>query len=231
MIKYKMTDINSRTRPYCPNECHWAPGMVREAAGRGGELCTDAFIHWYDSPEIAVLMYPIHVRFHSLRLWEIEASGRIKMDGQAKGGSKRVRIIKELPLPAIQPKQRAEIAIRCAMACCDLLWVFDGNKNRASSFRGVWKTWATRWLDGTDRTQDSINGLFQVYLQSDVYQFVRHDEVFSSLTAAIAATEDLQDRWKTTRVAAVAAIGAHIALRDANQPTLDLQGIIDSVLE
>jgi len=212
VIKYKVTDINSKTRLTCSNGCHWAPGMVREATGTSDMLCTDAYIHWYDSPEIAVFMNPIHCWFYPARLWEVEAFGKIKYDGQLKGGSKHVRIIRELPLPLMFPYQRIQIAILCAGTC------FDDE---------IWVKWARRWISGTD--QSISGGEYMLdYLNSLVSNYKFPLSIPHNLSAAQRATSAVTELpgsgWAETTAAAAAVY--------ANKVTdLQLQTIIDSVLK
>jgi len=210
MIKYKLTDRHAKTRPGSCNECRWAPGMVREACGTRDSLCSNSYIHWYDSPEIAVFLNPIHNWFVPARLWEVEASGKIKLSGPLKGGSKRVRIIRELPLPAITPEQRVKIAILCALTCSD---------------EPVFVLWAERWFEGSDRSSNggAKTSMHLNNLLADSSLILReHYGLKAALQATTAAS--LLGKKGSEVEAGFTALYAH------SVNYLHLQTLIDSVL-
>lgn len=108
---YKLTDSNMQTHA----ATRWALNEWREASGDPSKpLCTDAWIHVYDSPELAVLLNPIHAEFTSPRLFEAECDGASKDDNGLKRGFRRVRLIRELPLPVFTVEQRIAFGILCA---------------------------------------------------------------------------------------------------------------------
>ena len=138
----KLTDQDGYTRRGEEGELLWVENVTHKAAGKGTKLCSDGFIHYYDYPEIAVFMNPIHAVIQNPRCWEIAiGEGEIKRDGQLKSGTKgTVTTIREIPLPVITTEQKVEIAIRCAMT-----------RQRPAK----WTQWAEKWLSGEDRTSEA----------------------------------------------------------------------------
>jgi hypothetical protein len=133
-IKYKLTDQNVRTY----KGFQWVVGEWAEAPGKLDQtLCSDGWIHFYDDPLLAVFFNPIHANIDKPRLWEIEIDGDTKMDA-TKGGARRARLVRELPLSLISLSQRVEIAIRC------VLTVYSEPN---------FVIWAEKWLNGTTRTK------------------------------------------------------------------------------
>jgi hypothetical protein len=133
-IKYKLTDQNLRTY----KGFQWVVGEWVEAPGELDQsLCSDAWIHFYDDPLLAVFFNPIHANIDNPRLWEMEIDGDTKMDA-TKGGARRARLVRELPLSLITPTQRVEIGIRCVQG-------LHSEPN--------FVIWAENWLNGTNRTK------------------------------------------------------------------------------
>ena len=141
MKRYKLTTQDMKTRPGERNETRWVVGEWVEATGDlEQDLCSDAYIHWYDDPLLAVLLNPVHACLDNPRLWEVEVTGDTKTDGQLKGGSRRVRLVREIDVPRITIEMCVTFAILCAKAVY---------KDRE------WNTWADRWLSGEDRTTNA----------------------------------------------------------------------------
>jgi hypothetical protein len=127
-----------KTRKGESNETTWAVGEWVEATGNPNQgLCSDAYIHWYSDPLLAVLLNPIHANIPNPRLWEVETSGDERTDGVLKGGSRCVRLIREISIPRITTEQRIRFAILCAKR------VYDDVE---------WNKWADDWLSGQNRT-------------------------------------------------------------------------------
>lgn len=132
---YKLTDQDGYTRRDYDNACLWGEDVSHSGTGKG-ELCGPGYIHAYTHPLLAVLLNPIHAKFHSPRLWEAE--GKIaKSDRGLKVGCVTLKTIREMPLPVVTTEQRVRFAILCAKAMCT---------------DATWLAWANGWLDGTDRT-------------------------------------------------------------------------------
>ena len=130
-ILYKLTERNFQTR----GGCQWGEGVTVETSGEG-PLCGSGWTHWYLSPELAVLLNPIHANIKDPVLWEGEGEIGLR-DAQLKVGTTRGTTLRQIPLPACSIEQRVEFAIRCALA------VYAEPKFRE---------WAEAWLSGADRT-------------------------------------------------------------------------------
>ena len=132
---YKLTDQQGRTRPGGANETQWGEGVTHTAPGKGA-LCTEAYIHAYTHPLLAVLLNPIGGNYEDPLIWESE--GIVERDDHGlKVGCTSFTTLCQIPLPAISVEQRVRFAILCAKRVCN---------------DPAWNTWADRWLDGTDRT-------------------------------------------------------------------------------
>ena len=133
-LYYKLTDENWETK----NHTKWGPGITNTASGVG-ELCTDAWIHVYLSPELAVLLNPIHADFKDPVLWEAEGEIGAR-DGQLKAGCKRVTTLRIVEAPAFTTEQRVKFAILCS---------------KAVYTKPFYIAWADAWLSGKDRTVEA----------------------------------------------------------------------------
>jgi hypothetical protein len=133
MRLYKLTDANHKTM----NATQWYAGKTHTAPGRG-ELCSNGWLHAYLSPELAVLLNPIHADLEDPVLWEAEGSEPFKFDHQLKVGCASITTLRIIPLPVVCIEQRVTFAIHCALAVCS-----------DPSF----VKWATAWLNGTDRSE------------------------------------------------------------------------------
>ncbi len=137
MKAYKLTDQNNKTR----GNTVWGPGISHTAKGGHDLLCSNAWIHFYTNPLIAVLMNPIHARFDLPRLWECETAGE-ELHEPLKSGCKTLTTVKEIPVPVISPINKIAFAILCAKQ------VFKEEK---------WNIWADSWLSGKDRTTNAAS--------------------------------------------------------------------------
>jgi len=138
MRLYKLTNILGQTH----GNTQWGESVSHTAIGRLGQpLCSDGWIHAYESPEIAVLMNPNHGNFHNPRLWEAEGEIGLR-DGPLKCGCRTLTTIREIPLPAFTKKQLIRFAIHCAAQVC------------SDTF---WRLWAAKWLNGTDRSSKAAS--------------------------------------------------------------------------
>ena len=93
----KLTDKDGRTR----GDCQWGEGVSHEATGQGTDLCSDAVIHYYADPLLAVFADPIHGNFgETSLLWEFKPDKEV--NGSAlKNGCKRGTTIKRIEKPII----------------------------------------------------------------------------------------------------------------------------------
>lgn len=104
----------------------------------GKPLCSDGWSHAYLTPELAVLLNPIHANYNPFTLWE--ASGVIGMrDHQLKVGCSSIILQQKIAVPLATPAHRVAFAIACA-------WP------HASA---SWRKWAKDWLSGTDRSAEA----------------------------------------------------------------------------
>lgn len=134
-MKYKLTDRDGYTRRGGYNETLWGENVTHTAIGKGHSLCSDEVIHYYDSPEIAAFMNPIHADIKNPICWECK--GKSVANKGLKGGCKKLTTLKQVNLPEISITQRVEIAIRLSLLfCIDKKYI----------------KWANDWLDNKDRT-------------------------------------------------------------------------------
>lgn len=130
---YKLTDAQGCTR----NGTQWGAGVKNKATGYEGKgLCSDAYIHAYEHPLLALFVAPIHVIWPGIRLWKAEGEVAIR-DGQMKCGCRELTTVCELQLIPISVEQRVRFAIGCA-------W---------PSAATPWREWALQWLQGRDRSE------------------------------------------------------------------------------
>ena len=90
MIKYKLTTQGMATH----NGHTWVVGEKQTITIAGEELCTEQVLHYYDSPELAVLFNPIHANIIYPRLWQVECD-QVAHDGLK--GAKWMVLERELP--------------------------------------------------------------------------------------------------------------------------------------
>jgi len=132
---YKLTDRKMQTY----GGFQWTLGGWQEAKGNlTKELCSDAWLHCYDSPLLAILHNPIHANITNPRLFEVEVGGETKDDGEIKRGFHRMRLVKEISLPEITKNQKQAYGILCAKE------VYKGKS---------WNEWADNWLNGKYRSK------------------------------------------------------------------------------
>lgn len=134
--RYKLTDANACTK----GGMQWAVGVTNHATGTGSELCTDGYLHVYDSPEQAVFMRSAQVPKYT-RIFEVECPDDGITDG-TKRSVKEATVLREVRLPRLSTTKRVEIAIRCALLVCH---------------DKAWRKWAHGWLDGTDRSRSAAS--------------------------------------------------------------------------
>src|SRR5271166_5303984 len=145
-ILYKLTDQNGKTRAGKKNETTWGDGVTHSAAKGKAVLCTRTVIHAYISPEMAVLLNPVHANIDNPILWE--AAGRIVVrDGDLIVGVKTLTTIRQIDLPKASATQRVAFAILGTKAICT-----------EPSF----VAWADAWLSGADRSAASASATVAV---------------------------------------------------------------------
>jgi len=132
MIKYKLTDEKNQTH----NEFLWTVNEWQSIDIPGNTLCTNEVIHYYDTPLTAVFLNPIHANISNPKLWEMEIDSSVAHDG-LKGGTKRARLLRKIPLPEMTTAQK----VRAGILCTKLVYT-----------DAKWVEWANNWLSGKDRT-------------------------------------------------------------------------------
>jgi hypothetical protein len=132
MTLCKLTNENNKTY----NNTQWGEGVTHTASEKG-ELCGSGWIHYYDSPLLAVLLNPIHADFINPHLWSIKVDGEIKKGHDSKFGTTSLTTIERIPLPEINPTQKIIFGILCAME------VYNDKD---------FQDWGERWIDGSDRS-------------------------------------------------------------------------------
>lgn len=138
---YKLTDKQGRTRAGEDNELTWPVGVAHKTAGTGTRLGTADVIHAYEHPLIAVLMNPVHADLNPNTMRLFVAEGEIvAREGQLKCGVHALKIVEEIPVPALTTEQRIKFAILCAKSVCK---------------DAEWNAWADKWLSGEDRSARS----------------------------------------------------------------------------
>jgi len=108
MKRYKLTDQNLQTH----GGYQWVVGEWHKATGDGKALCTDGWLHCYDSPELAVLLNPIHAGIENPRT-PAQARFSIKyvVAHALRHGSVRLAAFEAAPL--------ADPATRALMGCIE----------------------------------------------------------------------------------------------------------------
>ncbi len=137
MIKYKLTNQEMQTK----NNYQWEYDKWHEVSGEG-DLCSNGWLHFYHSPELAVLLNPIHANIKNPRLFEVEVKGKHKDDNGLKCGYSKARLIKEIKLPEFTLTQTVAFGIYCALE------VYK-EKNYVK--------WAKNWLSGKDRSKEAAD--------------------------------------------------------------------------
>ena len=165
MKYYKLT--NQKIQTY--KEFQWKLNKWKKAVGGLDEpLCTDSWLHCYDSPLLAVLHNPIHAHISNPRLFEVEVRGEMKNNNGLKLGFREMRLIKEIEVLSITRNQQIAYAILCAQK------VYK---------EATWNAWARNWLNGVDRSTDTANAAYTVYAAA----YAANNAAYAANAAAYAA--------------------------------------------
>jgi len=137
MKVFKLT--NSEMKTY--DGFQWKLKKTFKTSGDGG-LCGPGFLHSYEHPLLAIMHNSIHGDFdlNTARMFEAEADGKIKKDGQMKMGSSELTLVKEIKIPKVTITQSIAYGILCAKEVCK-----DED----------WNLWADNWLSGKDRSEET----------------------------------------------------------------------------
>jgi hypothetical protein len=135
-IYYKLTTQEGMTQ----NNTQWGENVTHEATGDiEQDLCSNAWIHAYTHPLLAILMNPAHAMIKNPILWEGNGEGEAKFE-PLKCGFRKFTTLRQIPLPEVTDVQKVAFGILCAKEI-----------NTDSS----WNQWADKWLSGEDRTKSS----------------------------------------------------------------------------
>jgi hypothetical protein len=156
---YKLTDEFGSTK----NNTHWSEGIKHEIAKELRDstkpLCSEHYLHAYESPLVAVFMNNCHAKFSKPRLW-LATGWVIKRDGQLKCGCFSLKIIKEIQLPKLTVAQRVRTAIYCALS---------------HPVSNNFHTWAVDWLSGKDRTRAAAHAAYAEAADAEAaYAYAAH---------------------------------------------------------
>lgn len=140
---YKLTTQELTTH----NRFQWTPGGWSPLLA-GTELCSNGVYHAYPSPELAVILNPIHANLANPRLWKCSLGGGVidnDNDNGLKLGAQQMRLDEEIALPSYTTTQRIAFGILCVLEV-----------SRDEVFRG----WAEKWLSGEDRSAEAAQATY-----------------------------------------------------------------------
>jgi hypothetical protein len=190
MKAYKLTDENGQTR----SSMQWGANVSHSATGKGVELCSDGWIHFYTNPLLAVIFNQIHANFRFPKLWECETSGE-ELHEPFKSGCKTLTTIREIPLPEITLNQKIAFGILCTKK------IFKEEK---------WNEWADKWLNGEDRTVMAAASAASAAVDAAAYAAYAAVDA-----AAYAAAYDAYDAYAANAAAYAASAAVDAAAYDA----------------
>lgn len=206
MTYIKLTDAEGRTK----NDMEWSVGKTNRATGKGKTLCSNGYLHVYDTPEQAAFMQPIHVPSYT-KAFEVHSRYKGITNG-TKRGIKSCTVMRDITLPKLTKKQRVEIAIRVS------LQIYH---------EATYESWAKGWLSGQDRTARAARAAHAA-VRAAAYWTNAADH--AAVCAVAAAARAAYAAASAAIRAAVAAEAAAYAVEDtANAKPLDLLSIIRQV--
>lgn len=119
----------------------WGDGVTHAAAGDPAQdLCTDGYIHAYESDVIANFMNPIHLGFEdgAYRIWQ--ATGTVSKSQELKKGC--LSLTTDFQISVIAPTDINRIAF--AILCSKQIYESEN-----------WSIWTLGWLSGLDRSAET----------------------------------------------------------------------------
>jgi hypothetical protein len=191
---YKLTNENGVTRAGYRNATQWGIGVTSNADETlPPVLCTEGVIHAYESPELAILMNPIHADLTNPRLWEAEGK-IVAREGQLKVGCRSLTTTKELTLPECTTEIRVRFAILCALKIYE---------------EPGFVKWADEWLRNIDRSKAAARAAARAAEAEAAAEAAR-------AAARVAETEAAWEAvWEAARAATARAEAARAAARTA----------------
>lgn len=210
--RYKLTNQDLTTHEGHP----WVVGEWQEILTADVKICTADVFHYYYSPEQAVLFNPIHAAIQAPLLWEIECSEEVNTD-TLKGACKRMRLVRQIPLPVITPEQRVAFAIYCAEAVAD---------------DPTWLAWASGWMSGEDRSVKAAAKAAEAWAAEAKARAAWAAEAVAKAAVAKARAAEAEAAktaaaWTARAAEAWTAKAAEAAVEST---PLDFQKIINSIL-
>ena len=187
---YKLTNLHSQTR----SATQWGENVTHELPARDTyQLCSKQVLHAYASPELAVLMDPIHaILLPDAILWEAE--GDIVVNDGTKVGCTRLTTLKRIPIPAITLEQRVTFAIKCALHAYK---------------EPSWVAWAQAWLANTNRdayaAATNAAAYAYAYAYADAAAYAAADAAYAAAADAATYATARAATYATARAAAHAA--------------------------
>ena len=162
---YKLTDKYHMTR----GQTQWGENVTHQVKW-SGFLCSDGCLHAYRSPELAVLMNPIHGHIQNPVLWRARTP-KILADDGTKIGMSELTTIERIPLPMPTEEQRVEFAIKVALL-----------QYSESSY----VLWAKNWLSNKDRSTLSACAIAK-FTHNAAEAATRYTDANAAYSAAYAA--------------------------------------------
>jgi hypothetical protein len=186
------------------NNTQWELQQWKETDGEG-DLCSPGWLHYYSDPLLAAFLNPIHAGFAAPRLFQVEVAGKVKEDHGLKLGCTKMRLVKELEMPAVTMEQRVKFGILCALEVCKNI---------------TFVQWAANWLDGTDRSKKAADAAAAARADAarDAAWAAARAATWAADAAAAARAADAAARdatWAAAAAAAARAADAAAAARAA----------------
>jgi len=213
MIYYKLTNQDGYTRRGEKGETKWKPGVWQKPLSGRGTLCGPGWYHFYYSPDLSVLLNPIHADIKNPILWKTECRGKSQDDNGLKIGWTEARVIEQIPLPEWTITQKVAFAILCSL------------KVEQSE---EYVKWAKDWLSGKDRTKETAADVAWVAWVAKAAATVAKAAVIAAAAVAVAwVAVDVAktgEAWAKAAVEAEAATVAKAAVKE--NKLLDFSKII-----
>ena len=140
MIYYKLTTQDGYTRKGAEGEMKWELGVWQKPLSGRGNLCGPGWYHFCYSPDLSVLLNPIHADIKNPILWKAECRGKSKDDNGLKIGWTEARVVHQIPLPEWTITQKVAFAILCSLEV-----------EQSEEYI----KWAKDWLSGKDRSRET----------------------------------------------------------------------------
>jgi hypothetical protein len=185
-LAYKLVDQDGYTRKGSQGETLWLPvGSKVRPTGEGDQPCGPGVLHAYISPEVAVLMNPIHGDIPNPRMFKVISDVKWKTDGVKRWTQGECTVLAKVEVPKISLEEKV------AFALC----VAPHESTRE---------FAVKWLSGKDRSYESARAAMRTAMRA----------AREAMRAAREAAETgTWVTWTMARAAANAAYTAEVAAR------------------